>query len=217
MYGGGCPLARLGTFVAIGQQDAGHEALLAVSAKSVPDEDLISCQLLLQHQRIPPVKLGTQGWDKEQGLNSARPTPPSAHRALLSQNPPPTSGSRLNVGCKQDWQGGLSPGKSLQTQRPRLCSLPRQPLGSLRERAHPGPTDSRPRASDARATRGPYVWRVGSVSSRPSLQTQDEKITLEKSLRLHFHPPHPTPVPALTSQRRRGAPGAQEEQEGSAI
>lgn len=90
MYGGGCPPALLGTFVTIGQQDAGHEALLAVGAESVPDKDFIRCQLLLQQKGVSPVKLWTQGWEREQGLNSAQPT---QHRALLSQKLPPQSGS----------------------------------------------------------------------------------------------------------------------------
>lgn len=45
------------TFVPVGQEDPGHEFLLAVGPKSVPDHDLIFCELALQIQSITPVKL----------------------------------------------------------------------------------------------------------------------------------------------------------------
>lgn len=84
-----CPTACLSTFVAIGQQDAGHEALLAVGAEGVPDEDLICCQLLLQQQWIPPVKLRPRSWAglEEVGLYSALSTRPP--RPPLPENPQP--------------------------------------------------------------------------------------------------------------------------------
>lgn len=62
------------------------------------------------------------------------------------------------------------------------------------------------------ARRGPYTWPLGSVSSRPFLQTQDGKVTPGMFPSLQFHPPRPAPDPALTSLRRRRAPPAQEAQ-----
>lgn len=46
------------TFISVCQKDAGHEFLLAVRPKGVPDHDLILCQLALQVQGIKPAKLG---------------------------------------------------------------------------------------------------------------------------------------------------------------
>ena len=52
------------TFIPIGQQDAGHELLLAVVPEGVADHDLLLCQLPLQLQRISPVKHWL-GWRRD--------------------------------------------------------------------------------------------------------------------------------------------------------
>lgn len=90
--------------------------------------------------------------------------------------------------------------------------LPARAALGLWDRAQKGQTDSRTEPQTHGAKRNPYTWQVGSVSSRPSLQTQDKNINPRKSPSLQFHPPHPTDDLALTSLSRRRSPSAQEVQ-----
>ena len=52
------------TFVPIGQQDAGHELLLAVVPEGVADHDLLLRQLPIQLQCVAPVKHWL-GWRRD--------------------------------------------------------------------------------------------------------------------------------------------------------
>lgn len=150
------------------------------------------------------------------GRDSTWPIPPD-HRALLSWNPQPHFTPiwlPVDVGCKQDRQSSLSPGHSLPQRLwpwPRTCLPARAALVFL-DRA-PTPTRGRQTAGQGPQTQGatwsPYAWSVCSVSSRPSLQTQDRKITPGRSPEPPASPPHPTRELALTCLRRRRPPRAQ--------
>lgn len=171
-----CPPACLSTFVAIGQQDAGHEALLAVGAEGVPDEDLVCCQQLLQQQWVPPVKLRPRSWAGLEGVGLCSALSTRPPRPPLPQNPQPHPSTNVaaNRTGKVVFLGKLTASGPLALATalpPRLGSphiLGQNPSGTDRQLDEG--TVGRG-AQTHGATRGPYAWPIDSGSSRLSLQT----------------------------------------------
>lgn len=120
------------------------------------------------------------------------------------------------MGCKRDWQGGPSSGNSLPQRIRPWPFRPGSPALGLWDRASRGQTDSGARATEARRDEG-CLHLAGRLCVFPPFSANTERENKpDKSASLQFHPPHPTPKPALTGLRHRRDPRAEEAQAVSA-
>lgn len=138
-----CPPACQSTFVAIGQQDAGHEALLAVGAEGIPDEDLICCCRSSSNSgsssQTQAVKLGgVEGVGLYSALSTRPPRPP------LPQNPQPhpLTLNQCSLAANRTGKGFLG---KLTASAPLALATAPPPPGQLLDsgtETHRGQTDS---------------------------------------------------------------------------
>lgn len=150
---------------------------------------------------------GWREWD------STQPCPPDHHALLSPRILSPTPQPSTNVGCRQDWQRGLS-GEThcLSASGPGHgpASPPGQPSDSgtepIGDRQTVGRGDCWTRGADARRNQGSLrladrLWVFSPFSANIGREKSPRK-----SSRASFVPPHSTPGPALTGLRCRRAP-----------